>query len=147
MSVLEAVEIRGDAPELRAALLEGELPVADLEDPGRLFFRIENEGQLLGYAGLEIFGADALLRSIVVPGRLRGQGHGRTLVDAAQREASRRGVTQLWLFTSSAVGFFSHLGYAVTPREAAPATILATRQATKICATAAMLARRIAPSA
>ena len=143
MSVLEAVEIRGDLPELREALLDGDLPVADLEDPGRLFFRIESEGQLLGYAGLEIYGPDALLRSVVVPAPLRGQGHGRTLVDAAQHEALRRGVTHLWLFTTSAVDFFGHLGFVVTPRDAAPASILATRQATRTCATASLLTRRI----
>jgi N-acetylglutamate synthase-like GNAT family acetyltransferase len=142
-ALLDVQEIGGADSALHRALTEGELPTADLEDPGRRFFRIEADGRLVGYGGLEIYGEDALLRSIVVPAALQGQGHGRTVVDAVLDRAARSGVRTAWLFTSSAVDFFRHLGFAVTPRPEAPASILATRQATRICATASMLSRAI----
>lgn len=145
MPVLDAIEIRGDDPALFAALTAGDLPTADLTDPGRIFFRIEADQQPLGYAGLEVYGPDALLRSVVVPPALQGRSHGRTVVDLALREARRRGVTRAWLFTTSAVEFFRHLGFVVTERAAAPATILGTRQATHTCATASMLTRHVVP--
>jgi N-acetylglutamate synthase-like GNAT family acetyltransferase len=139
--VLEIEPVGGGDAGLRAALVEGELPTADLDVEGRRFFRVVADGEAIGYGGLEAFGPEALLRSVVVPGPLRGHGHGRRVAEAVMAEAKRLGVRRAWLFTTSAVDFFSHLGFAVVERARAPETILTTRQATTSCATAAMMVR------
>ena len=110
--LIDVTAIDGSDAALVSALAAADLPTADLEDPGRQFFRVEQDGELIGYGGLEVCGPDALLRSVAVPEPLRGRGLGRQVVDAMLREAQRQGVTHAYLFTTSAVGFFEHLGFA-----------------------------------
>lgn len=128
---------------LVAALSAAALPADDVGDPGRSFFRIERNGQLLGYGGFELYGQDALLRSIVVPAANRGQGHGRAIAEAMLREIGNAGGRQVYLLTTTASGFFEHLGFVRIDRAEAPASILTTRQAASICASADLLAKAI----
>lgn len=128
---------------LAAALLDAGLPIDDIGDAGRSFFRIELDNQMLGYGGFELYGQDALLRSVVVPAASRGQGHGRAVVEAMLREIGRAGGRQVYLLTTTASAFFEHLGFVRTDRADAPASILATRQASSICSSADLLARAI----
>ena len=66
--------IAGRDADLQAALKSAGLPIDDLNEPGRRFFRIERAGLCLGYGGVEIYGEDALLRSVVVPEAQRPRG-------------------------------------------------------------------------
>lgn len=64
---LQVHRIAHDDPEFATALAVEKLPVDDLKEGGRLFFRFEENGMPLGFGGLELVGDYALLRSIVVP--------------------------------------------------------------------------------
>jgi N-acetylglutamate synthase-like GNAT family acetyltransferase len=141
--MLSSRPIRADNPALAKALTEARLPTDDLGEAGRSFFRIELSGQLLGYGGFELYGRDALLRSIVVPAANRGQGHGRAVAEAMLREIRNAGGRQVYLLTTTASGFFEHLGFVRIDRADAPASILTTRQAASICASADLLAKAI----
>lgn len=109
--MIALVPVTGAHEGLRLALEGAHLPVDDLDDPGRSFFRIERDGECLGYGGFELYGEIGLLRSIGVPEHQRGSGAGRLLVDRLIAEMATSGVKQVFLRTATAAGFFEHLGF------------------------------------
>lgn len=135
--------IAADTPEFVAALKAADLPTEDLGDAGRAFFAFEDAGQPVGFGGYEQYGANVLLRSVVVLPEARGRGYGRAVTQAVLRRARDAGATTAYLLTTTAEGFFEHDGFTRIDRAAAPASILATKQATTICSAAALLTRPI----
>jgi hypothetical protein len=70
---LRMVAIDGSDPGLRTALAEADLPVEDLEDGGRSFFRaVGADGRTVGYTGIEHGDSAAPLRSVVVLPEVKG---------------------------------------------------------------------------
>jgi N-acetylglutamate synthase-like GNAT family acetyltransferase len=129
---------------LRSALLDAHLPIDDLDEPGRAFYRFSDAGAVVGYGGLEPCGTDVLLRSVVVLPAWQGRGFGRLISERLLATARHDGARSAWLLTTTAEDFFHHLGFTRIDRAAAPPAILATRQATTICTTAALLTRPLA---
>ena len=87
----------------------------------------------IGVVGLEVYGSNALLRSLAVEPQHRSRGLGAGLVDAIESEARRRGVTALYLLTTTAATFFERLGYAAHERAAVPPSIAATTEFSLLC--------------
>ncbi|MBJ3787009.1 arsenic resistance N-acetyltransferase ArsN2 [Devosia sediminis] len=141
--MISSTPIPGNDPKFLAALTAAKLPTDDVGEPDRSFFRFERGGRLLGFGGFELYGEDALLRSVVVPQESRGTGAGRTVAEGMLREISNAGGTRAYLLTTTAADFFKHLGFEVIDREDAPSAILRTRQASSICSSAPMLFRAI----
>lgn len=141
--MISMVAIDATAAGLTAALIARDLPIEDLHEPGRSFFRVERDGLEIGYCGFELYGDDALIRSIVVPSEHRGQGFGRAVTEALLTEVRRAGAQRAWLLTNSAVPFFERLGFAQMERSDAPLSILDTRQAISICGSAALMSREL----
>ena len=135
------------SPDLVAALEEAELPTEDLAEDGRSFFAFETDGRRVGYAGFELYGEDVLLRSVVILPEVRGRGYGREVTKETLARAYELGARQAYLLTTTAESFFEREGFARIDRAIAPAAILATKQATTICATAALLTRPLTPHA
>lgn len=133
--------VSADAPELAAALEKADLPTEDLADGGRKFFALDEAGQPVSYGGYELYGEDVLLRSVVVLPEQRGKGYGRAVTEAVLAEATQAGARRAFLLTTTAAGFFAHEGFSPMERRAAPAAILATKQATTICSTAMLFTR------
>jgi amino-acid N-acetyltransferase len=75
--------------------------------------------QVIGSAALELYGPAALLRSVAVDREHRGQGLGQRLTRAALELGSARGVSNVYLLTETARGFFGRLGFQRIPREQA----------------------------
>jgi len=130
---------------LAAALATAGLPVDDLADPGRAFWRFAAaDGEVVGFGGLEIYGAEALLRSVVTLPEKRRCGHGRAVVAALEGEAARAACRTIYLLTSEAQGFFARLGYARCARASVPPAICATRQFATLCpASATVMVKRL----
>jgi len=133
----ERITIPGD--DLRSALLAADLPVDDLADDGRTFYRFAKEGRTIGFGGYERYGENALLRSIVVEPDERGHGVGRAVTVELLERLSDEGARNAYLLTTSAAGFFESLGFVPIHRSAAPAEILATKQAASLCPSSATL--------
>lgn len=130
--------------ELRDALTASGLPVADLAEPGRTFFRFDDDAGLVGYAGVEGQGADRLLRSLLVATDRRGGGLGRAMLAVLEARARELGVARLHLLTNTAAPFFAANGYAAVDRARAPAPIAASREFATLCpATAAYLVKAL----
>lgn len=108
---------------LKAVLARAGLPADDLEDDGPLFWRFERDDMPVGFAGIEVHGQDALLRSLVTLPPLRQQGIGAAMVDKMETEARARGASAIYLLTRDFVPFFAKLGYAPCGRQRLPAAI------------------------
>ena len=99
---------------------------------------------MMAYGGLEPLGEHVLVRSIAVLPAFRGKGIGRNIVPLLLYRAYRSGARTAWLLTDTAAPFFEKIGFRVVDRQAAPAAVLATRQAASLCpASAPLLSRSI----
>ena len=130
---------------LAAALKGAGLPMEDIAGPGPHFWRFSSTDDVpAGFGGLEVYGADALMRSVVTLPPLRGRGFGRAIVKALEAEAIVMKCRAVWLLTMSAPGFFEKLGYAKVERAGVPASIRATMQFASLCPdSAAVMAKRL----
>ena len=129
---------------LKATLARAGLPVDDIEGDGPLFWRFERDDMPVGFAGIEVHGSDALLRSLVTLPPLRLQGIGGAMVEKMEVEARARGARAIYLLTETSVDFFTGLGYAPCARDRVPAAIAATAQFAKLCpASATVMAKPI----
>jgi N-acetylglutamate synthase-like GNAT family acetyltransferase len=124
---------------LKATLARAGLPADDLGDDGPLFWRFERDDVPVGFAGIEVHGADALLRSLVTLPPLRLQGVGGAMVDKMETEARARGARAIYLLTGDSVEFFTKLGYAPCERTRVPAAIAATGQFARLAAATVMM--------
>ena len=100
-----------DLPAIRALLASCALPVNDLT-PAMLrgFLVARHAGQVVGTAGVEPVGADALLRSVAVAPDHRGLGIAERLCDLLEARAKQAGAANLYLLTETAEGYFAQRG-------------------------------------
>jgi amino-acid N-acetyltransferase len=128
--------IRGRPPRSTAvALLQPQgLPVSDISaEHLEHFFFVGPDGSPTGLVGLELYGTDALLRSLVVAENVRGKGLGSTLINHAEQYAASKGVRSIYLLTTTAEAFFKRLGYERIERSHAPTSIEQTREFADLC--------------
>lgn len=142
MSMLTLSLIDGGSEELTAALVLAKLPADDLTEPGRTFFRISQGEHTIGFGGYELYGAHALLRSLVIEPQARGRGLGGEATTLLVRQAGREGARHVYLLTDTAEAFFAAQGFTRVERAAAPDTIRITRQAASLCPSSAALMSR-----
>ena len=75
----------------------------------------DEEGDVIGFAGLIVYRTKAELEPVVVAERARGRGFGRALVDAVVGEAQRLGVARVFVRpvarNAAAIAFFHELGF------------------------------------
>lgn len=127
---------------VRALLDANDLPSKDVrETPGRFYLAYADD-ELIGVGGVESYGSNALLRSVVVERSRRGRGYGAARCTALEDAASSNSVETLYLLTTSAAAFFRHRGFQVIPRAAAPERIQRTRQFAELCPTYAVCMKK-----
>jgi len=129
-----------------AQLLEATgLPIADLTEPGlEHFFFTGPRSAPTAVVGVEIYGEQALLRSLAVSPEQRNKGVGSLLVAHVERHARAQGVRQMFLLTTTAYAFFTARGYMDAARATAPAAIRASREFSEICPTSsAFMTKRL----
>lgn len=130
--------------EAEALLLAAGLPASDLAGKASLrLLGARKDGQLLGLVGVESCGTEGLLRSLAVTPTARGAGLGLRLVSSAEAWAAARGMTTLYLLTTTADELFSRLGYKTIAREQAPASIAATAEFRELCPASAVFMRKV----
>jgi len=129
---------------LRTALVRAGLPADDVGDPQLLFWRFEtHEDVPVGFGGLEIHAANALLRSIVTLPPLRQLGMGAGIVARLEAEASAHRCRALYLLTTSEADFFARLGYAPCERRDVPAAIQRSAQFAASPASATVMVKHL----
>lgn len=136
-------EARPDDLDAAQALLAAlQLPTVGVQAAGLLV--AESGADLLGLAGLEVHGAAApgavgLLRSVAVRPEQRSQGLARRLVEGVIQQARIRGLSDLYLLTTTAADYFPRFGFQPLPRSLAPAALAASPEFQGACPDAATL--------
>jgi UDP-N-acetylmuramate: L-alanyl-gamma-D-glutamyl-meso-diaminopimelate ligase len=99
---------RTDMPSVRELLNRVNLVTSDVSDLAHTsFFVIRSEGHIAASVGLEVYGEEAILRSLAVDPEKRGNGYGWMLADTAVEHARWRGVRRIYLLTETASDFFA----------------------------------------
>ena len=112
---------------------------------GHYFVVHEDDGRVVGVAGLEIHGEDGLLRSVAVDEDYRGQGLAASLVEAAMQRARRVNLRSVYLLTTGARDYFARHGFVDCPRGEAPPAIRESWEYRVGCpSTAALMKRPVA---
>ena len=113
----------GDWPEVERLLESAGLPLSGVRENLAHFVVARRAARLIGAAGLEIHGAQGLLRSVVVAPEARGAGLGGRLTDAVIARARELRLAGLTLLTETAADYFPRYGFAVITRAEAPADV------------------------
>ncbi len=128
------------------ALLQSlQLPTEDLPLALDHFIVAQDAGSVVGSVGLEIYGNQALFRSLAVTSPQQGRGLGKALYQAALALALTKGVKELYLITTSAAPFFEKQGFRAVERSVVPAAIQQTDQFGSVCPASATVMRLAIP--
>lgn len=93
-------------------------------DPVRSLFQAAFDGDhIVGFARFEPDEHGALLGSLYVEPAYRKAGLGQAIVEYVEELTRQRGLTQLFVFSTEAGGFFQRLGFVETPVEKTVQTI------------------------
>lgn len=122
-----------DWPGVEALLLASALPLDGAREHLDQFLVGERDGLVCCTGGYERYGDVALLRSVAVNVRLRGQGVGEQLIMAIKAKARGHGIRRLYLLTTTAADFFAQRGFVEVERAMAPAALRESRQFHGIC--------------
>jgi N-acetylglutamate synthase-like GNAT family acetyltransferase len=139
-----------DWPAVAALLQRSELPLAGAREHLSTFLLAWRGDTLIACVGAELYGADALLRSVAVAPQARRTGVGSALVAQALAIARRRGVRAVYLLTTTAAAFFERLGFRSIDASQVPAAVRSSVEfngACPSCATAMHLALQPADAA
>jgi arsenate reductase (thioredoxin) len=128
-----------DLPEILSFLAANRLPDAGLAEHAAALLIARKDGRLVGTSALEIYGRDALLRSVAVDHAVRGTGLGQDLTRASLDLAKRRGARRVFLLTETAAGFFPRFGFAGIERTAVPESIRGTVEFAAACPASAQV--------
>lgn len=134
----EAAEIEWLEEQLEA----NELPNQGIRSGPGQFFIAHAGSERIGGGGLEPYGSNALLRSVVITEPHRGRGYGVALCDALESRARTNGIETLYLLTTTAAAFFRERGYDEIDREAVPPEIQGTSEFTGLCPQSATCMRK-----
>lgn len=145
---METVRLETAADQLgyvRELLADNDLPAEDVRSGPTTFYVATDDGTRVGCGGLEVYGSDGLLRSVVVAEPHRGSGYGVAITDALESRALDSGVDTLYLLTTTAEDFFAARGYEPMDRSAVPEAIGNTSEFAEYCpSSAACLHKRLA---
>lgn len=131
-----------DLVRLESLLERDGLPTEDVRSKPECFFTASADGTFVAAGGIERYGSDGLLRSVVVPESCRGEGYGTALCEELEERARENGVGTLYLLTTTAPGFFERRGYGRIAREDAPSTIQETTEFSELCPDSATCMRK-----
>lgn len=123
---------------LLALLADAALPTAGFAAHLEDALVVRDDGRLLGCVALELYGEEALLRSLAVAPAARGRGLGERLTAAALDLAAARGARRVWLLTTTAERFFPRFGFLAVERDELPAALAASAELRGACPASAV---------
>lgn len=128
-----------DRPAVEALLRAAALPRDGLDDAWpRLLVARDEEGAVVGAAGLERHDDVGLLRSVVVAPSWRGRGVAGALCAQVIARARAEGIGAIHLLTTTAEAWFAARGFRVLPRSDLPAALAASAELTGACPASAV---------
>jgi N-acetylglutamate synthase-like GNAT family acetyltransferase len=130
-----------ELPAIQALLAEGELHL-DMEVHLSRFLVARHQGEPVGCIGMEVYGGDALFRSLAVAPAYRGMGLAHRLYQALVERAVARGVERAYLLTKTIAPLAEAWGFRRIDRAEAPAAIRDTTEFRGVCCASAVAMRR-----
>jgi amino-acid N-acetyltransferase len=124
---------RDELPEILALLEECKLPKEGLATHLSTTLVARKGREIVGCSALELYQANALLRSVAVKPPFRKRGLALNLTRAALDLAKHYQVTNVYLLTETANTFFSKVGFIRVPRSNVPENIQRTVEFTTLC--------------
>ncbi|MBP6013635.1 MAG: GNAT family N-acetyltransferase [Alphaproteobacteria bacterium] len=134
--------LESDWSSIEGLLRACDLPIAGARDHLGDFVLAETQDRVVGCAGAEIFGEEALLRSVAVTGERREQGVGGKMVGAVLANLRGRGVKDVVLLTTTAEEFFAARGFRRIARGEVPASVQASAEFNGACPDSAIVMLR-----
>ena len=130
-----------DGPAILQLLSAAALPVDAVLDHLDTAIVARAEERLVGCAALEVYPEGALLRSVAVDPRARGQGIGTLVTAAALDLASAVGMPAVYLLTTTAEDFFPKFAFERITRQEVPASVKASVEFQSACPSTAIVMR------
>ena len=128
-----------DIDAVESTLRDSDLPLDGLRDQfGDAYAVAVADGEVIGVEGIEVHGADGLLRSAAVATSWRGKGVGDALTRDRIEWAQRRGLHSLYLLTTTAGDYFPRFGFTQADRETAPIAVRQSREFAAACPATAL---------
>lgn len=131
-----------DLDRIEALLDAHNLPYQDVRTKPECFFVVSSDEEFLGIGGVETYGSNGLLRSVVIEESRRGRGYGTAAREALEAYARTAGVETLYLLITTASAFFRRSGYEEIDRTNVPRTIRRTTEFADFCPTSATCMRK-----
>ncbi|HLX13561.1 MAG TPA: arsenic resistance N-acetyltransferase ArsN2 [Bacteroidota bacterium] len=145
--LVPALKIRtaspADLPAITNLLAANKLPFAGVAEHVASFLVADVDGDLVGTAGLEIYGEGGLLRSVAVDPRFRNKGIGDKLSSLILQLADERAVREVYLLTTTAEGYFAKKGFIKTTRDNVAVGVLASEEFRGACPETAVIMKKI----
>jgi amino-acid N-acetyltransferase len=116
MSIAYRKAQKADEATVRTLLEHAGLHTESIGTGTTEFYVVEETGAIIGVAGFEFYGVDALLRSVAITSNLRNKGIGSAFIDWMLSTAKARGTGRIVLLTRTAEGFFGKKGFVTVDR-------------------------------
>ena len=126
-----------DLPAIERLLAAAALPLDGVAEGLGEFLVAVAGNRIIGSAGLEIYGGNALLRSVAVDAGMRDRGIGLALVQAMLSAARVQRFERVYLLTTGAVDFFARSGFAVIQRQSLPFGVSLSAEVCHLCPSSA----------
>ena len=130
MEIIEAINYRDN---IVALLFAEKLPVEDLPETLENFRVAIQNDEVIGVAGLEIYGDYGLLRSLAVQPVYRNTGIAGKLVGQIETLAKSKDLKAICLLTETAAGYFDRKGYSRITRSDVPAEVQSSSEFSYVC--------------
>ena len=132
-----------DLPLVERLLVDAGLITAGLAEHIDHFLLAEDDGRIVASAGLERYGAQALLRSVAVAPQYRNRGLARSLISRILEDAVGEQVREVYLFTSTAPDSFRGFGFVSVGREDVAEPVRASQEYGECCSGAQAMVLRL----
>lgn len=140
MDIIKATSQQRD--EIIDLLQKENLPAEDLPLDLSNFFTAIEENTIIGLIGLEPYGENGLLRSMVVSPNYRNQQIAERLVKMLEEQAINSGINTIYLLTETADKYFSRKGYKTIVREEVPTELKASSEFSHVCPVSAIVMKK-----
>lgn len=131
-----------DLPCVRRLLESSDLPCDGIDDALNTLLVATQDGKIVGSAALEIYGENALLRSVAVGKAARSKGLGHQLTEEILLLGDRLGINRTFLLTETAENYFPRFGFTPVDREAIPSEVKDSVEFTSACPESALAMER-----
>ena len=121
---------------------QSRLPVTGLLDETECFEFYDDQEVIVGFAGLQRAGVDALLRSLIVFPARRNAGLGSAIIGWMTSFAGRNGISRLFLLTTTARPFFIKCGFQTIDRASVPELVGRLAEFSESCCSSAYVMKQ-----